>query len=274
MSPSNLKDAVGVRHEPVTSPPRIVCLVPSITELLFSLGLGEHIVGRTSYCIHPAEGIAAVPSVGGTKKVKQRLLRSLQATHVIVNIDENPKPMVERIAAHVPHIIVTHPLAPEDNLSLYRLLGGIFQRGTEAERLCGEFAQALDGLRREARHWPRRKVLYLIWRKPWMTVARDTYLSRTLALVGWDTLPDSAEQRYPTLTIDQALLAAAERVLFSTEPYRFQEADVAAFARHHGYPLSQTALIDGEMTSWYGNRAIQGLRYLRRLAAAMAEAGG
>jgi len=259
-----LTDALSVRHAPVETPARIVSLVPSITELLFALGLEEHIVGRTHYCIHPQPAVAAVPSVGGTKKIKYSRLRALQPTQVILNIDENPQELAEQLAADGIEIIVTHPLAPEDNPPLYRLLGGIFRREAEAERLTANFVQALAELRQT--DWPLRKVLYLIWRKPWMGISRETYIARTLALVGWETLPVASEVRYPVLELDRALLDAADLILFSSEPYRFQHADLEAFAREYDCPLAKLRLIDGEMTSWYGNRAIEGLAYLGRLA--------
>lgn len=266
MLQTHLVDAVGVYHIPVTAPARIVCLVPSITELLFELGLGEHVVGRTRYCIYPVGQIQAVPSVGGTKKIKHEVLKALNATHVIVNIDENPKTMVEQIATYVPHVIVTHPLEPLDNLSLYRLLGAIFAREAEAEGLCQRFARSLAALRAETRHWPRRKVLYFIWRKPWMTVARDTYISHTLRLVGWETVPATATQRYPVVEINLALLAEADIILFSTEPYHFQPNDLEDFTRTYDCTSDKLLLVDGEMTSWYGSRAILGFDYLRRFA--------
>jgi ABC-type Fe3+-hydroxamate transport system substrate-binding protein len=262
-----LIDAIGVSHTPVTLPARIVSLVPSITELLFALGLGDQVVGRTHYCIHPASEVERVPRLGGPKKIKHDVLKALNATHLIVNIDENPKAMVERIAGYVPHIVVTHPIAPEDNLPLYRLLGGIFRREAEVQRLCQRFQQALATVRRKAHNWKKRKVLYLIWRKPWMTVAPDTYIANTLRLVGWETLPASATQRYPVVEVDAALLAETDWVLFSTEPYRFKREDLAEFARQYDWPMDKLRLIDGEMTSWYGSRAIMGLDYLSRFAA-------
>lgn len=264
--PYELIDAIGTRHPPVAAPARIVCLVPSITELLFELGLEDQIVGRTSYCIHPEDKVEAVTTVGGTKKVKQKLLKELNPTHVIVNIDENPKAMVEEIAEYVPHVIVTHPMEPRDNLDLYRLMGGIFHRESQAKALCQRFKQALTALEEETEGWPRRKVIYLIWRKPWMAVARDTYISRTLALVGWDTLPAEAELRYPTLEMTPDLFAETDLILFSTEPYRFKPEDLVDFERQYNCPPQILALIDGEMVSWYGSRAIHGLDYLRRFA--------
>lgn len=259
-----LIDALGVRHTPIQTPARIVSLVPSLTELLFALGLAEQIVGRTHYCIHPQPAVAAIPSVGGTKKLKYARLRALQPTHAILNIDENPRELADRLLADGFQVIVTHPLTPEDNSPLYRLLGGIFHREAEAERLTVEFAQALAELRQI--DWPRKKVLYLIWRKPWMGVSRETYIARMLALVGWETLPAESVARYPELELDRVLLDAADLILFSSEPYRFQEGDLQSFAREYDCPLEKLRLIDGEMTSWYGNRAIAGLVYLGHFA--------
>ena len=138
--------------------------------------------------------------------MNQARLRALQPTHVIVNVDENPRELAERLMADGLQVIVTHPLAPEDNIPLYRLIGGIFNRAAEAETLAAEFEQALAELRQVA--WPRRRVLYLIWREPWMGVSRDTYIARMLALVGWETLPAESEARYPALEMDRV---AAER---------------------------------------------------------------
>ena len=139
--PHELIDAAGTRHVAVTAPPRIVSLVPSITELVCDLGLAEALVGRTGFCIHPRAAVRRIPKVGGTKDVNLARIRELAPTHVIVNIDENEKPAVDELARFVPHIIVTHPLAPRDNPALYRLLGGIFCRAGRAARLYGEFAR-------------------------------------------------------------------------------------------------------------------------------------
>ena len=97
-----------------------------------------------------------------------------------------------------------------------------------------------------------------------MTVAQDTYISRTLALVGWQTLPKESPVRYPELVLDAATLGPVDRVLLSSEPYRFSERHAAELARDPALRGKPIALIDGEMTSWYGSRAIAGLRYLPR----------
>lgn len=261
---NNFIDAIGLPHQPMQRPPRIVSLTPSITELLFALELGEFMVGRTRYCVHPQPAVNMLPSIGGTKNIHYSRLLALQPTHVVVNIDENPRALAERIAQDGIEVIVTHPLRPEDNVTLYRLLGGIFQRATQAEQLVATFNAALAELRRET--WIRRQVLYLIWRKPWMGIGRETYIAALLELVGWESLPVQSATRYPVLQLERSLLDAAELVLFSTEPYTFREQDLRAFSRDYQVPTHKLHLIDGAMLAWYGSRAIAALGYLGQLA--------
>src|SRR5215203_838615 len=108
---------------------RIASLVPSLTELVCALGLGDRLVARTGWCIHPAEALAGVAKVGGTKTVNLAKLRRLAPTHVLVNVDENRRQTVEAIrawGAAAPEILVTHPLGPEDNPALVAQLAAAF----------------------------------------------------------------------------------------------------------------------------------------------------
>ncbi len=263
-----LVDAAGTVHQPACGPVRIVSLVPSITELVCDLGLAQALVGRTGFCVHPAAMVRKLPKVGGTKTIDLERIRALAPTHVILNIDENEKAAADELAGFVPNLVVTHPLGPLDNLALYRLIGGVFGREAEAEELCARFQAAHDALAAES-HAPR-KVLYLIWKDPWMTVSRDTYVSRTLALAGLQTLPLDAGSRYPQLKLEDAWVAAAEIVLLSTEPFMFRARHVAELSALAILAGKTVRLIDGEMTSWYGSRAIEGLAYLRELRRSIA----
>ena len=257
-------DALGVAHRPAGDEARIVSLVPSITELLFALGVGDRVVGRTTFCVHPQEQVAAVPRVGGTKTPKLERMRGLEPTHVIVNIDENDRETVEEIARFAPHVIVTHPLGPHDNLDLYRLLGHVFDAETEAERLALAFEGALRRLQESAADLEPLRVLYLIWRKPWMTISRSTYISRVLSLVGWRSMGGS-DLRYPEVKLGPALAREIDLVLLSSEPFPFKPRHIEEVRAALG-PGPAIELIDAEMVSWYGSRAIAGLHYLRDFA--------
>ena len=101
----------------------------------------------------------------------------------------------------MPHVIVTHPNSPTENHALYRMLGEIFDAHERAERLVAELQRELDACR--ATPWPAERVLYLIWKDPWMAVASDTYIARTLAYVGWNvTIPPGGcwRARYPVIS--------------------------------------------------------------------------
>jgi hypothetical protein len=253
---------------------RIASLVPSLTELAVALGLGERLVARTGWCVHPAEALAGVPKVGGTKTVNLAKLRRLAPTHVLVNVDENRRETVEAIRAwgeSAPEIVITHPVDPEDNLELiaqmaahFGALPGVAER---AEGLSDALVGELEATRPDGR--TALGVLYLVWYGPWMTVARDTYISRMLARVNWLTLPateggPAGAARYPALSGDEPWLGAVERVLLSSEPFAFE-------ARHAGEaqalcPNATVERVEGDLLSWYGSRAVAGLAYLRRLA--------
>jgi ABC-type Fe3+-hydroxamate transport system substrate-binding protein len=264
-----LIDAPGVRHRSVPAgAARIVSLVPSLTELLFDLGLGDQVVGRTAFCVHPQGRVRAARSVGGTKTVNVRKLRELEPTHVLVNIDETPRSLAEELAAAGYTIVVTHPVEVRDNLALYMLLGGMFGKQNEAEELCRRFEAAYDAARRSAERLLERRVLYLIWKDPWMTVARDTYVSRMLASVGLRTLPATSDRRYPTIELTDDLLRAVELVLFPTEPFPFKERHLAEFRAGHPPHANKATTIDAQMVSWYGSRTIRGLAYLAEFALA------
>jgi ABC-type hemin transport system substrate-binding protein len=311
-----MHDAIGNEHAPCEGTPRIACLVPSITELLFDLGLGEYVVARTGFCIHPAPQVLEVPKVGGTKDVNIKKLLSLNPSYIIVNIDENRKEVIEEIRKTAPQvafgahlqgapdrgiavraqdagacedkrdatkqtapqvqIVVTHPSAPEDNAALYALLGFIFRCEDKANTLIAQLHAALAEARTLTQALPRERVLYLIWKDPWMTVGADTYIARTLATVGWDCAQPEPEAgaghatkklRYPSFLEDNSMWRSVERVLLSSEPFHFGQTHLQELARFA--PQAQWQLIDGEITSWYGSRAIPSMRALAhiRLAA-------
>jgi len=257
----HLTDALG-KHHPPDPAARIVSLVPSITELLCDLGLAPQLVGRTGFCIHPAELVRTIPKVGGTKDVNLGKIRRLAPTHVIVNIDENDKPTAEALAEFVPNIVVTHPLRPRDNLGLARLMGGVFCADVPAEAWCAAFEQEYAALRATP-HGAARTMLYCIWQDPWMSIARDTYIANMMAEIGWRVPALSGGARYPRFEWSDELVRQIDGVLLSTEPYRFTEQHADALEKQIGKPVH---LIDGEMMSWYGSRSLAGLRYLREIA--------
>jgi len=246
--------------------PRIASLVPSGTELLCALGLAPWLVARTGFCVHPRDQVAGVAKVGGTKDVNLAKLRALAPTHVFLNVDENRQELQQALADL--HLIVSHPCGPADVPALinqtaapFLHLPGVVAR---AQALQAEVRAELS----EAPPARARSVLYLIWRAPWMTVARDTYIARLLAAAGWYTQPaveggTSGAARYPLLDVQDPVWRQVDEVWLSSEPFRFGPehlAELQALA-----PQARVRLVDGELCSWWGARTAAGLRYLREL---------
>lgn len=260
---------------------RIASLVPSLTELVAELGLLPHLVARTGFCVHPPALVGSIPKVGGTKDVRIDRLRALAPTHVLVNVDENRRELVDELRGFIPEVIVTHPCDPRDNLGLLAQMvaafGGVAGVEERAHALSQDLTQALAEAEQVRQRLRPETVLYLIWRGPWMTVARDTYISRMLAAVGWQTWPAVAggpvgAARYPVVEPAQALLAGVDRVLLSSEPYAFGEAHRAEASSL--CPGAAVHLVDGELVSWYGPRAAAGLRHLAQWRQTLAQARG
>jgi ABC-type Fe3+-hydroxamate transport system substrate-binding protein len=241
-----------------------------LTELFCDLGLTQYLVGRTGYCIHPKGLVEKVPKVGGTKSVNLKKIRALSPTHVLLNKDENRLEDVQALQEFVPNLVVTHPQTVEDNLALFHQFGEVFGAQTAASALSQKLQSEL-ALNQQLT-WPTTKVLYLIWRNPWMTVSPPTYIASMLQQVGlqvvgpWSgggsNVPHT-QSRYPAFTDAQVAPWLAQAILFSSEPYAFASDDFEA-TRLWAKAAVPRQLIDGEMLSWFGSRAIPGLQYLRK----------
>jgi ABC-type Fe3+-hydroxamate transport system substrate-binding protein len=260
-------DAQGNLHPPAAQDARVACLVPSITELLLDLGLGEQVVARTGYCIHPAASVQSIAKVGGTKDVNLAKLRGLAPDYVIVNIDENRRETALALAEFVPHVVVTHPQSLADNLDLFRMMGALFaatpgvkQRALALEASLREQLRTTLELRESQRPL---RALYLIWQDPWMTVSAQTYVADVLRCMGAQVVP-VGESRYPAFTLPQVDWSACDVVLLSSEPYRFGPEHQVALAKEilassgRNIPVE---LVDGEPFSWYGSRSLTALPY-------------
>ncbi|HET6996848.1 MAG TPA: helical backbone metal receptor, partial [Chitinophagaceae bacterium] len=83
-------------------PQRIISLVPSQTELLYSLGLNEQVVGITKFCVHPEEWFHSKTRIGGTKELKPDIIHQLKPDLIITNKEENVREQVEELAELYP----------------------------------------------------------------------------------------------------------------------------------------------------------------------------
>jgi ABC-type Fe3+-hydroxamate transport system substrate-binding protein len=244
-------------------PQRIVSLCPSQTETLVHLGVGARLVGRTSFCIHPAEELADVVVVGGTKTLKLERVIDLEPDLVICEKEENTQEMVEELSKLYP-TFVTDVRDWFDGIRMIRDLGAITGTAARAEELAQQAAAAMGGIVPLS---PERTALYLIWKSPLMAVGADTYIHSVMELCGFKNLAARLPGRYPELTAGQIRQMQPDYLLLSTEPFHFTRDHVTEMqAEMHG---TKVILVDGEMFTWYGSRMIEAPTYLQRLVEAV-----
>ena len=256
--------------KPERLPDRIVSLVPSLTEALFALGLGDRVVGATEWCVHPAKALARVPRVGGTKDPDVDAIARLRPGLVIANREENTRRTVGRLEAAGIPVWVTYPRTVEE---AGRLLREIAELGRRADELRSVVEPVEEAIRRARSARPREpvRVFCPIWKDPWMSVGADTYAHDLLELCGGRNVFGAAGgRRYPIVREEEIVAAAPEVILLPDEPYAFG-AEHAAQLRALAVPASASGRIhcvDGTLLSWYGPRIRRAIELLRSLLSA------
>ena len=246
---------------------RIVSLVPSVTESLFCLGLGDRLVGITDWCVHPSDRVAGLPRVGGTKNPSVRQILDLEPDLVIANREENRKRIVVALRVAGVEVWVTYPRTVQDGVAL---LSELAELGATAEAVKSVVRPVEEAVRVAAEQRPVRglPVFCPIWKKPWMAVGGDTYVSSLLELCGGDNVfADCGDRRYPIVELDQIVAAAPEVILLPSEPYEFGPRDVLELAALT-LPAARNGrihLIDGTLVSWYGPRIEPAIATIRTL---------
>ena len=244
---------------------RLVSLCPSLTELVFDLGRGDDLVGRTKFCVHPADRVGAVPSVGGTKNPKVERIVALRPDLVLLNEEENRREDADALRAAGVPLHVSFPRDADDTAAMVRDLGRALERPAAAERIAADIERRAGRVRAAARGRPPVRWAYLIWREPWMTVNGDTFVHAMLALPGGVNVFADEADRYPTIEPGRLAAADPDVVLLSSEPFPFAERHADELAALTGLPRDRFRLADGELLSWHGSRTPAGVDYAERL---------
>jgi ABC-type Fe3+-hydroxamate transport system substrate-binding protein len=242
---------------------RIVSLCPSLTELVFDLGRGDDLVGITRYCVHPADGVAAVETVGGTKDPDVPRIVELAPDLVLLNEEENRDVDADELLAAGVRCHTSLPRTTDDTAAMVRSIAAAVERPAEGERIAADIEARGARVRAASAGLAPVRFAYLIWRGPWMSVNRDTFAHHLLAQAGGTNLFADRAERYPQ--VEPSDLAPADVVLLCTEPYEFGPADVDELSAETGLPRERFRIADGEYLSWHGSRTPDGIDYAASL---------
>jgi ABC-type Fe3+-hydroxamate transport system substrate-binding protein len=276
------------------APSTVISLVPSITESLFDLNLGNRVIGRTDYCVLPAGKVDSIPSLGGTKNPDVERIIAMQPGLVFANVEENRKEDVQALQdAGIP-VWISFPKTVQDVFNLLWNIMYLFDETSMVARIR-LIEQVYDRLLNmaEANEEALPKVFVPIWLDPLMTANRDTYLSDLLFVCGGMNIFAERERqfplkadlgegealskddlrvvgrdtRYPRLTMAEVEVAQPDIILLPSEPFQFTEKHIALFqaldvpaAKH-----KRIRLVDGQWLTWHGTRVAYALNDLPAL---------
>jgi ABC-type Fe3+-hydroxamate transport system substrate-binding protein len=239
------------------SPLRIVSVVPSQTELLYTLGLDNEVVGITKFCVHPNSWFKTKTRVGGTKTLHIEQIKKLNPTLILANKEENVKEQIEALRDICP-VYVSDINTFDDALMMMDVIGQWTNRHEMARELieqlrfqATQYQHALDA----------RSVLYLIWQKPYMAAGTNTFIDTMLGVGGWKNVVPLS--RYPELTEEQIKHLNPGLVFLSSEPFPFKQKHIQSLQSI--LPNAKIVLVDGEMFSWYGSRMLHAFTYFKLL---------
>jgi ABC-type Fe3+-hydroxamate transport system substrate-binding protein len=258
-------DASGVAVELARAPRRIVSLVPSITETLCGLGLADALVGITVYCVEPRDVVSTKTRIGGEKNPDLEKIRGLEPDLVIANIEENLRDHVDTLRSWSIPVWVTYPRTVAEGIRLIAELGSVTGTEARARAVLSDIEPLYERVVTSAARRPPVAVFYPIWRGPYMTINRDTYIHDMLRVCGGRNVFADRSERYPAVTLDEVAAQRPAVILLPDEPFRFRRAHVADFAGYAEVPAVRDGrihLVDGKPFSWHGPRIADALRRL------------
>ena len=243
------KDQIGRNILIALFPQRIISLVPSITELLVELGLKDRLVGVTRFCIHPSSLLNEKKIIGGTKDIDLETITSLRPDLILASKEENVKDQIESLRFPV---WLSDVSSLEDARNMISSIGKITATEEKAKAIINSIHLPSTSKRKI-------RVAYLIWRKPYMTIGGDTFISDMLERVGFENV-FSDKRRYPIVTLEDMQAKNLDFIFLSTEPFPFKKKFISEFEH-----VAQPVLVDGEMFSWFGSRLMKAGDYFNAL---------
>lgn len=236
-------------------PERIISLVPSQTELLVDLGLGDRIVGVTKFCVHPKGFKQSKTIVGGTKNFHFDIIDELKPDLIIGNKEENYQEGIDALAVKYP-VWMSDIANLKDAFAMMRGIGEITGALSNAEKLVVEIQNDFNF------KIPRRGLaLYLIWKDPLMVAGKDTFIDAMLAKAGFQNIIEGS--RYPEVSMEEIRSLNPDFLLLSSEPFPFKEKHLAEFQK--SLPNTRVFIVDGEIFSWYGSRLKYAAEYIKKM---------
>jgi iron complex transport system substrate-binding protein len=252
-------------------PTRIVSLSPATTELLFALGLGSSIVGRTDYCDFPTEALK-IPSVGSgpLEGINREAILRLQPDLVLCKSDSH-EPLIKTFGSLNIPILALGSERFRELCDETTLIASFTHREKEAEQMVDQWKVRLEVIKRAVATigtTERPRVFYQVWDEPLMTAGPDSFIGELLEIAGLHNIFSDLANRYTRVSTEVVLERDPEVILAPAS--HSSEVTLESFVRRPGWQEISAVrnhrihLIDGDRVSRCGPRVLDALEEMIR----------
>lgn len=196
-------------------PQRIVSLAPSLTETVFALGLGDRLVGVSSYCDYPAEALR-IDRVGTFVAPNVEAILARRPDLVLAVPSPGNRAPVESLERHGVAVVVVDPKTLDGIKTSLIDIGRVLMREGEARRLVAQIDARVAAVRARVAGAERRRVLMVVGQNPLIVAGRGTVQDELIELAGGINLGAAAGAGWPHVSVEYAIAAAPEVIVDST----------------------------------------------------------
>jgi iron complex transport system substrate-binding protein len=232
------RDVVDEAGRPVRIPQpvrRIVSLAPSLTETLYALGLQDRLVGDTDYCDYP-EDAQKKRKVGGAINPNFEEIAALRPDLVLVIKSLNRYDTVRALDELGIPVYATDPHTVDEIISSTERLAEILGTPGAGSMLAADMEHRLSDLRQRLAPLPPRKVLFIVWAEPLISIGKDTFIADALHRAGALSIVDSS-QSWPQVNLEEVVKLQPEYLVFATGHGENVAHDMDAFSGLPGWRL-------------------------------------
>jgi iron complex transport system substrate-binding protein len=267
----------------VAPPNRIVSLAPSITEILFAAGLGDRVVGVTTFCDYPEEA-KKKPKIGGMSNPSLEAVVTLRPDLVVLTTDGNPKEFEHKLRSVGIKTYVFKSLTLADLPKGIRDMGIALDAKDRFDTLASKIEQAINRFRDQGSkvgnqkvsinhasrmtHYalPRKKVLFIIWPQPLIVAGPRTAIHDAITLLGGINIAGKAKSRYPRFSLEEVIRQAPDIIFIGKGHEDIEELSSILLKRLSMVPAVKNKKVFYVSDSLYrlGPRIIDGIEELAR----------
>ena len=209
-----LTDEVGRKIQIPQEVDRVVSLAPNLTEIVFALGDGNHLAGDTDFCDYPAEALQK-PHVGGPVNPNLEVVVSLMPDLVLATKSINRRETVNALDHIGLPVYVTDPHSVEEMVASVEHLGIALGTEKSAAILAEDLRGRLSDLDRRLAGAAPRRVFFVVWTDPLISVGRDTFIADALRRAGGRSVVDTKAE-WPHISLEEIVRLQPEVLVFAS----------------------------------------------------------